>query len=83
MAPRVSGRRSRCRPSFRTIGSRHAKRRAEDLAEDVSGVKHVQNNLRVVGATDWTDTGQGGTTGSAARPSTAGGPDPTRPVNIR
>ncbi|WP_133364642.1 BON domain-containing protein [Qipengyuania sediminis] len=30
-----------------TVDSRSAKRRAEDLVEDISGVKHVQNNLRV------------------------------------
>lgn len=30
-----------------TIQSRQDKRRAEDIAEDVSGVRHVQNNLRV------------------------------------
>ena len=30
-----------------TVDSRAAKRRAEDIVEDVSGVKHVQNNLRV------------------------------------
>jgi osmotically-inducible protein OsmY len=30
-----------------TIQNRQDKRRAEDIAEDVSGVKHVQNNLRV------------------------------------
>ncbi|HYF53542.1 MAG TPA: BON domain-containing protein [Salinarimonas sp.] len=30
-----------------TVGSRWEKRRAEDLAETVSGVAHVQNNLRV------------------------------------
>ncbi len=29
------------------VPSRDAKRRAEDCVEDVSGVKHVQNNLRV------------------------------------
>lgn len=29
------------------VDSRAAKRRAEDLAEDVSGVRHVQNNLRM------------------------------------
>ncbi|HEX2115671.1 MAG TPA: BON domain-containing protein [Alphaproteobacteria bacterium] len=34
-----------------TVHSRWQKRRAEDIAEDVSGVKHVQNNLRV---TEWT-----------------------------
>lgn len=30
-----------------TVNSRLEKRRAEDLADDVSGVTHVQNNLRV------------------------------------
>jgi hypothetical protein len=30
-----------------TVDSREDKRRAEDIAEAVSGVKHVQNNLRV------------------------------------
>jgi len=30
-----------------TVDSRQDKRRAEDLADDVSGVRHVQNNLRV------------------------------------
>ncbi|MFC3287370.1 BON domain-containing protein, partial [Paracoccus aerius] len=30
-----------------TVDSRSAKRHAEDLAESCSGVKHVQNNLRV------------------------------------
>ncbi|MFD2740586.1 BON domain-containing protein [Sulfitobacter aestuarii] len=30
-----------------TVESRHAKRRAEDCADSVSGVRHVQNNLRV------------------------------------
>lgn len=29
-----------------TVDSRHARRRAEDIAESVSGVSHVQNNLR-------------------------------------
>ena len=33
------------------VQSREDKRRAEDLAHDVSGVTHVQNNLRVVTAT--------------------------------
>lgn len=32
-----------------TVTERFAKRRAEDVAERVSGVKHVQNNLRVSG----------------------------------
>jgi hypothetical protein len=30
-----------------TVNSRHEKRRAEDLADDVQGITHVQNNLRV------------------------------------
>jgi hypothetical protein len=30
-----------------TVDSRNAKRRAEDIADGVSGVRHVQNNLRV------------------------------------
>jgi hypothetical protein len=30
-----------------TVDSRHARRRAEDIAEGVSGVTHVQNNPRV------------------------------------
>ena len=30
-----------------TVDSREAKRRAEDLVDDISGVGHVQNNLRV------------------------------------
>lgn len=30
-----------------TVASRQDKRRAEDIADDCSGVKHVQNNLRI------------------------------------
>lgn len=30
-----------------TVDSRQAKRRAEDCVHDISGVKHVQNNLRI------------------------------------
>jgi hypothetical protein len=30
-----------------TVDSRQAKRRAEDIVDDISGVRHVQNNLRV------------------------------------
>jgi osmotically-inducible protein OsmY len=55
-----------------TVTSREAKRRAEDVVEDVSGVKHVQNNLRVQTsqsgsaytgnwATNTTSTAEGGT----------------------
>jgi len=30
-----------------TVNTRAEKRRAEDLADDVPGITHVQNNLRV------------------------------------
>jgi hypothetical protein len=38
-----------------TVENRAAKRRAEDIAEAVSGVRHVQNNLRV--RESWTEAG--------------------------
>lgn len=34
-----------------TVTDRFAKRHAEDIVEDISGVKHVQNNLRYGGST--------------------------------
>jgi osmotically-inducible protein OsmY len=70
-----------------TVNDRNAKRRAEDIAEDVSGVSHVQNNLRVksqvsntdvnvdrsASATTTTDTLGTGTTGATiAKPATGG-----------
>lgn len=36
-----------------TVPTRLQKRRAEDCAEEVSGVKHVQNNLRVQDQSNW------------------------------
>ena len=36
-----------------TVDSRQAKRRAEDIVDDISGVKHVQNNLRVESRTSY------------------------------
>ena len=36
-----------------TVPTRLQKRRAEDCAEDVSGVRHVQNNLRVQERSTW------------------------------
>jgi hypothetical protein len=51
-----------------TVSSRFEKRHAEDIAESVSGVAHVQNNLRV-GQGAGTDTGLlsgGGTMGGLA-----------------
>ncbi len=65
-----------------TVESRYAKRQAEDIADSVSGVTHVQNNLRVkqsqygasttgvstTGATDSSLTGASatGTTGTSS-----------------
>jgi osmotically-inducible protein OsmY len=73
-----------------TVRSRDDKRRAEDIAEAVSGVKHVQNNVRVKqdessssfgegdrigsGSTSMAGTGRTGTT------STAGGTTTRSPV---
>ena len=45
-----------------TVHSRWQKRRAEDIAEDVSGVKHVQNNLRVQ---EWASGQSGSSTAGA------------------
>jgi osmotically-inducible protein OsmY len=72
-----------------TVTARVDKRRAEDLADDVSGVKHVQNNLRVQEVqTDADASGaHGGTpsslpetsrTGSMSGNSVSGEPDPNR-----
>jgi osmotically-inducible protein OsmY len=49
-----------------TVPSRQQKRRAEDLIDDLSGVKHVQNNLRVQDSTTWDRTNRDdtGTTGA-------------------
>jgi hypothetical protein len=38
-----------------TVASRDAKRRTEDVSESVSGVKNVENRLRVKRNTDWTN----------------------------
>ena len=66
-----------------TVRSRDQRRRAEDIAESVSGVTHVQNNVRVKNQDQsWTGSGsntnQGssagiGTLGSATGTSGAGG----------
>jgi hypothetical protein len=60
-----------------TVNSRFEKRHAEDLAESVSGIAHVQNNLRIQQAAD---AGMGGSmlsagaagAGSVGMPETAG-----------
>jgi osmotically-inducible protein OsmY len=57
-----------------TVASREAKRRAEDLVDGISGVKHVQNNLRVQQTTgtygNWTQnrssTAEGGVASQSA-----------------
>jgi hypothetical protein len=55
-----------------TVDSRDQKRRAEDCAENVSGVRNVQNNLRVERPTEQSSafgastTGTTGTSGAAA-----------------
>jgi osmotically-inducible protein OsmY len=45
-----------------SVDSRYAKRLAEDIAEEVSGVSHVQNNLRVQTSETSTGAGQQGLT---------------------
>ncbi len=52
-----------------TVNSRFEKRHAEDLAESVSGVSHVQNNLRVQ---QYADAGMGGAMSSGAAAAGAG-----------
>ena len=44
------------------VNSREEKRRAEDIADAVSGVKHVQNNLRVKDRSSSTSTSERSTT---------------------
>ena len=46
-----------------TVDNRMTKRRAEDIAESISGVRHVQNNLRV---RHHTHGGSGTTAGASA-----------------
>jgi osmotically-inducible protein OsmY len=53
-----------------TVSSRDQKRRAEDLADNVSGVKHVQNNLRVDQGSAWDRNDSGETMGSSATKTT-------------
>lgn len=59
------------------VESRHAKRLAEDVAERVSGVTHVQNNLRVRQYTaenqqNWSRQGTGQQTGGTALSASVG-----------
>lgn len=54
-----------------TVSSRGQKRRAEDIAEDVSAVKHVQNNLRITPGANTSAAG-GGTDMSGVSTSASG-----------
>jgi osmotically-inducible protein OsmY len=56
-----------------SVESRHSRRRAEDIVEDVPGVRHVQNNLRVKEATEGTT----GTTAGATSTKTGTATQPT------
>jgi osmotically-inducible protein OsmY len=60
-----------------SVESRHSKRRAEDIVDDVPGVRHVQNNLRVKEATESTT----GTTGTTTGTTTTGTGTTTRPTH--
>lgn len=51
-----------------TVGSRHEKRRIEDLAEEVFGVEDVHNHLRVVPQERPAAGGQIGAVGSHSSP---------------
>lgn len=42
-----------------TVDSREAKHRAERIVEDLSGVNHVQNNLRIDRGSYFTSAGRG------------------------
>ncbi len=53
-----------------TVNVRADKRRAEDLADDVSGVRHVQNNLRVQGAAMTTESAESASTRATTRGTT-------------
>ena len=52
-----------------TVETRYEKRRAEDLVENVSGVKNVQNNLRVV-SKSMANSGNSGTSSNVTSNST-------------
>jgi osmotically-inducible protein OsmY len=55
-----------------SVSRREDKRRAEDIVEDISGVKHVQNNLRVRQADAWGSGGSAGTSVETGTSSAAG-----------
>ena len=51
-----------------SVESRYSRRRAEDVVDEVPGVRHVQNNLRVKEAAEGTTGATGTSTGTATRP---------------
>lgn len=51
-----------------TVDSRQDKRRAEDIADDVSGVRHVQNNLRLTSTSSDRTSGRSGLTAGTSTP---------------
>jgi osmotically-inducible protein OsmY len=53
-----------------TVSSREQKRRAEDCVDDLSGVRNVQNNLRVQERTTW-DRNNNAEFGSASNPTSS------------
>ena len=65
-----------------TVPDRASKRRAEDVAERISGVRHVQNNLRIETEGDrQTGIGGGGRPdASASRPAGGGAARPAGPA---
>lgn len=65
------------------VQSRQDKRRAEDIADSVSGVTHVQNNLRVHNAGGaWSSHQQRGGTGTRNAPTGAAGSTTTDPQGL-
>jgi osmotically-inducible protein OsmY len=61
------------------VSDRSQKRRAEDLIEQVSGVREVHNNLRV-GNADLAAGSRASSTGAATQPTSSGTPD--QPGNV-
>jgi Flp pilus assembly secretin CpaC len=60
-----------------TVDSRRDKRRAEDIAESVSGVKNVENRIRV---SDYQRSGWGSTTSEQGYTTGSNGEDRARTV---
>lgn len=55
------------------VHDRYAKRRAEDVADDISGVKNVQNNIRVQNGSTGSGLGTGSGFGTSSGTSTSTG----------